>query len=157
MKSAIENIYKGWKIKTSFLVLFFLMLFSGFYSFYLSYQTNKIHKLIQQVHAELYDFKKELIRENNTQSKVVLNNKPAAFHFANNAAGFFYNWTHVTTTSKNFHEFKSFDPQLFISTASLLPLSKTAIDKLKKRMVKMPVTVFLFIEPEKCNINWRPL
>ena len=58
MKSAIENIHKGWKIKTSFLVLFFLMLFSGFYTFYLSYQANEIHKQIQQVHAEMYDFKK---------------------------------------------------------------------------------------------------
>ena len=88
---------------------------------------------------------------------MVLNNKPAAFHFANNATGFFYNWAYVAAASKKFHEFKSFDPQLFISTASLSPLSKTAIDKLKKRMVKMPVTVFLFIKPEKYNINWRPL
>lgn len=37
---------------------------------------------------EIYNLKKGLNRENNTPRKRILNNKPAAIHFSNNATGF---------------------------------------------------------------------
>ena len=152
MKSAVVNILKGWKIKTSFLVLFFLMLFSSFYTFYLNCQINEKYKQLQQVNGEIYNLKKELIKENNIQSKGILNKRPAAIHLAN-ATGFSYDLTYITAASKNFHQFKIFEPQIIISIISLSTLSKIAIDTLKKRIVKMPVTVFVFIKPEKYNID----